>query len=744
MADGTTFPGRARSVIGFAGGGGSSVAFKMATGWDPDFAMNHWMTAVLAHQRHFPATEHHCADVFDVDPRSCFPGEEIAFGWFSPDCTDFSKAKGKAPRSERIRGLAWSVIPWALTRRIKVIMLENVEEFAQWGPVYRSGLKAGEPIPSRRGETFARWRSRLEHLGYAVEWRVLNAADYGAPTTRKRLYLIARCDGEAIRWPERTHAPRKDAERLGLKPWRGACEIVDFDLDCPSILLDEAEVADLYRRTGQRVRRPLVAATQRRVWRGCDRYVISAEKPYIVERRREVSAGVVPITQHGWGGDRAHDVRDGLKTLTSSKGGEFAIASAALASVAHGAEERAWPVDDPARTQTGKHDKALISASLVGVAHGEHGDRPGSRALDIQGPLGVVQPQGGDAALVTGCLVPRYGEREGQAPRCLDIEAPTPCAVPTGNGGSLMAANLHQLNTRDLGGDALDPTRAQPGRGHQALQAAHLVRQFGSAVGGRDAEDPLCTVMGQGARGGGKDQLVTAFMAQGNADRIGRAAEEPTTTQTERGTQQQLVAASLDTYYTTGSSGADVAEPARTSTGKDRMSLVAYRLEQANTGMVGHPATAPLSTIVGGGGPEIGWGPTQRLVEARLEQDGGPVGRRGKVLEFLWRHAGLPTLAEWADPTGTLEARRKFGLVIIDGQTWMIVDIGLRMLTPGELAAAMGLPPEYDLAHDIHGKAVSKTHQTQMIGNMVSPPPAAALIAANCPDLCRPEEKVAA
>jgi DNA (cytosine-5)-methyltransferase 1 len=161
-------------------------------------------------------------------------------------------------------------------------------------------------------------------------------------------------------------------------------------------------------------------------------------------------------------------------------------------------------------------------------------------------------------------------------------------------------------------------------------------------------------------------------------------------------------------------------------------------LEQANTGMVGHDAGAPVSTIVG-------LGSTQRLVEARLELDGGPVGRRDRVLPFLWGHFGVPTQEEWDNPTATLDARRKFGLVILGGQVWMIVDIGLRMLLPKELAAAMGLPPEYDLTVDAHGRAISKTHQTQMIGNMVSPPPAAALIAANCPDLNEnPEAKEAA
>lgn len=732
MADGSAFPGRPRSVIGFAGGGGSSVAFKLATGLDPDVAMNHWLTAVLAHQRHFPETDHRWADIHEVDPDSCLPGEEIAFGWFSPDCTDFSKAKGKAPRSERIRGLAWSVIPWAVKRRIRVIMLENVEEFAQWGPVYRTGPKAGEPIPSRRGETFARWRSRLEKLGYVVEWRIVNAADYGAPTTRKRLYLVARCDGQPIVWPERTHAPRKDAARLGLKPWRGASEIIDWSLDCPSIFLNAAEVEDLRKATGKRVQRPLVAATQKRIARGMERYVIRAAEPFIV-----------PITQKGWGGDRAHAVRDPMKTLTSSKGGEFALADASVAmlsSVAHGdhserAGLRAWPADDPTRTQTGTHDKALVSGSLVRTNFQSAAARNG--IADLQDPMTTNTGDGG-IAVASACLVPSYGEREGQQPRCGDIQEPGATVVPGGNGGRLVAASLTQMNSRDVGSAADDPARTHVGKDHQGLSAATLIRQFGTSTA-RDIADPHPTVMTEGD--GGKSGVSVAYMAQGNHERLGRAADEPTTTQTERGAQQQLVAASLDTYYTSGSVGSDAAEPMRTSTGKDRLSLVAYWLEQANTGMVGHPATAPISTIVSGGGPDSGWGPTQRLVEARLEQDGGPVGRRAAVLDFLWRHFGLPTLEEWQAPAETPDARLKFGLVLIDGVTWMIVDIGLRMLTPAELAAAMGLPPEYDLSVDHNGKPISKTHQTQMIGNMVSPPPAAALIAANCADLIQPEHR---
>lgn len=650
MADGSQFLSGGRKIVGFAGGGGSSVAVRMALNCDPDMAMNHWLVAVLAHHRHFPNTDHHCADVFDVDPLSYRPGERISFGWFSPDCTDFSKAKGKAPRSARIRGLAWSVIPWAVTRRIEVIMLENVEEFLTWGPVWRAGQAgpAGEPIAERRGETFARWRSRLEHLGYQVDWRILNAADYGAPTTRKRLYVIARCDGQPIVWPERTHAPRHQAASLGLLPWVGACAVIDWGIKVPSIFLTPSEI----KAQGLRVKRPLVAATQKRIARGLEKFVIGAAEPFIV-----------PVTHQG--DVRVHGSRDPLRTATAAHRGELAAVDVAMISNTYGSNTRGGrgEVREPTKTQTGNHHSAVVTGTLVGLAHGEFADRPGSRGRDVRDPINTVSAGGGDAALVSGYLVPRYGEREGQAPRALDIKAPYPVVVPDQNGGG--------------------------------LAAVYLGRQFGSTVSGRDAHEPTPTIMTDG--GGGK---------------------------------LQAVAAHLGSYYGQHQAS-EAGEPTRSATGKDRHALTLAHMEQANTGMVGHHAKSPLSTIVGRG-------TTQRLVEYALELEGGASGRRAEVLAFLWTHFGEPTDADWADPAGTHAARLKFGLVLLDGAVWMIVDIGLRMLMPGELAAAMGLPADYDLSIDAQGRPVSKTNQIQMIGNMVSPPPAVALIRANCPHLIEP------
>jgi DNA (cytosine-5)-methyltransferase 1 len=626
-------------VVGFAGGGGSSLAVREAVGRDPDLAMNHKEVCVLTHARNFPRTHHLQADVFEVNPASWRPGQPVGMGWFSPDCTDFSKAKGKAPRSPRIRGLAWSVVPWAVLRRPRVIFVENVEEFEQWGPVYREGHpQAGEPIPERRGETFQRWVSRFRKMGGQVEWRRRRAADFGDPTTRLRLLVIIRFDGQPIVWPEPDHAPRAKAEALGKRPWRGACECIDFSRPCPSIYLTQAEA----KAEGLKVQRPLAKNTHGRIFAGVERYVIGAAEPF-----------TVPITHSG--DRRAHGVRDPFRTITAAKGGEFALVSPSIVGVG-GRRGQSPPIDarDPAPTGTGKADAALVSAFLA----------------------------------------PRYGERDGQAPRARDVREPYPTAVPTGNGGQLAAVHLTRHNFGD--------------------------KPFG------DVADPLGTVCAQGNHHG----IVTAFMAQGNADHVGRPVTEPVSTLTQRSTQQQLVAAHLSTYYATGV-GSDLAEPMRSGTTHDRHALTAAWMLQANTGMVGHDAAEPFSTIVGKGC-------TQQLVEARLALEGGPIGRRAQVLEWLWSHAGVPTAAEWDDPAATLQGRLKFGLVLIGGAVWMIVDIGLRMLAPDELAAAMGWDG-YDLSTDVLGRAVSKVQQTEMIGNGVPKRWAAAHIAANCGFLREPE-----
>lgn len=723
-------PGKLK-VVGFAGGGGSSVAIKHALGVGPNMAMNHEVLFVLAHQRHFPQADHFTADIFEMDPRTYRPGEGIGLCWFSPDCTDFSKAKGSAPRSARIRGLAWSIIPWALWRRPTTIIVENVEEFERWGPVYRPGqalmdgrqgpARPGEPMAHRRGETFQRWVRRLRQLGYVVEWRRENSADYGMPTTRVRLYIICRYVGwerlcairegrepSPIIWDPPTHAPADRAAKLGLKPWVGGCEIIDFSLPCPSIFMTRAEA----KAQKIKVNRPLVPATMARVAAGLDRWTLRARRPF-----------VIPITNSTWSTGRSHDLGAPLPTIDAAKGGKFALSTATLASIAHGAGDglRSWSPADALRTATSRNDKALISSFLV----------------------------------------PRYGERPGQTPRSLSITQPYPTMVPTLNGGGLVAVTLHRQFGNSVGGAVDAPIGAimAGGGGKTLLQTASLVRFFGSNLNGRDARQPVPTVMAEG--GGGKIGVVAAYMAQGNFQRVGREAFSPITAITSRATQQQLIAANLVSYYRTGE-GSAAGEPIRAATARMRHALTVGHMLQANTGMVGHPLTDPISTIVG-------LGSTQQLIHACLAREGGDIGRRAQVLEFLWTHFGRPTEAEWADPAGTLDARRKFGIVLLpqgmagndhvltlEGLAaepdhsgpcvqWMIVDIGLRMLTPRELAAAMGMPPEFDLETDVKGRPISKTKQTEMIGNMVCREPAATHIRSNCPELIQdPTERLAA
>lgn len=252
-------------IDSFAGGGGASQGIFQALGRHVDIAINHDEAAIAMHKANHPETEHYCESVWDVDPVKACKGRPVGLAWFSPDCKHFSKAKGGKPMEKKIRGLAWIVLKWAGKVRPRVIMLENVEEFTTWGPI-----KGGRPVKSRKGQTFAHWKGQLESLGYKIEHRELVACDYGAPTTRKRFFLVARCDEKPIVWPEPTHGDPNSIEvRFGLKkPWRTAAEIIDWSLPCQSIF-DR--------------KKPLSENTLERISRGLKKFVLDAEEPYIVD-----------------------------------------------------------------------------------------------------------------------------------------------------------------------------------------------------------------------------------------------------------------------------------------------------------------------------------------------------------------------------------------------------------------------------------------------------------------------------
>lgn len=344
-------------VDSFAGGGGASLGIEMALGRSPDIAINHDPEAIALHAANHPETRHYCESVWDVSPRKATGGRPVGVAWFSPDCKHFSKAKGGKPVSKNIRGLAWVVIRWARDVRPRVILLENVEEFQSWGPL----LEDGRPCPLQRGFTFRRWLAELRGLGYHVEYRERRSCFDGAPTTRKRLYLIARCDGQPIVWPEPHFGPARP------EPYRVAAGCIDWSIPCPSIF-DRP--------------RPLAENTLRRIARGIQRFVIDAREPFIVPE------GYAPtMVQVSWGeregqAPRCLDLHRPLGTIVAG-GIKHAVVAAFLAKHYGGNETPGSSLARPMDTITTQDHHALVRAFLVKYyGTGE--------ASDLAAPLGTV------------------------------------------------------------------------------------------------------------------------------------------------------------------------------------------------------------------------------------------------------------------------------------------------------------------------------------------------------------------
>lgn len=352
-------------IDNFAGGGGASTGIELATGRAVDAAINHDPDAILMHRTNHPQTRHYCESVWDVDPWEVTRGRPVGLAWFSPDCKHFSKAKGSKPVDRNIRGLAWIVLKWAGTVKPRVIILENVEEFQTWGPV-----RKGKPVKSRRGETFRKWKEQLQVLGYEIEHRELVAADYGAPTIRKRFFLIARCDGKKIIWPERTHAP-KDSEEVKsgkCKPWRGAAEIIDWTIPCPSIFDTTDEIKEKY---GIRAVRPLAVNTQKRIARGIEKFVLQNKEPFIVPIGYGERKGQAP---------RVHDINEPLSTVVGSGKQYLAMPSLIQYHTEQSERVRGQGMDEPIMTLDAANRYGLSVAYLA--EYFQNG-----RPLDVKSPL---------------------------------------------------------------------------------------------------------------------------------------------------------------------------------------------------------------------------------------------------------------------------------------------------------------------------------------------------------------------
>lgn len=475
-------------VDNFAGGGGASLGLEWAFGRSPDIAINHDPEAVAMHMANHPNTQHYCEDVWRVDPVKAVDGRPVGFAWFSPDCKHFSKAKGGKPVSKKIRGLAWIVVKWARKVRPRVLMLENVEEFQDWGPltfkrdengdyIMKDGNPLQIPCPDRRGQTFQRWKQELERLGYRVEYRQLRACDYGAPTIRKRLFLIARCDGLPIVWPEPTHGDpeSKEVKSRKLKPWRTAAECIDFTIPTPSIFLTKEEGKKIG------VRRPLAENTMKRIARGVQRYVLDAADPFIV-------------SYYG-----------------NKRDGEF----------------RGLGLDEQLKTQTTENRFGLVVPYLT-----EHANGSSQRNMPGDSPLRTIcaQVKGGHFALVAPMLVKNYGGNyNGPGVPMTDPTA----TVTTVDHHSLVACHLQRDFGNSVGHSALHPvgTVTAGGGGKTGLITSHLLKLRGTCKDGQSNNDPMPTVTAGGLHVGEVRAFLVKYYGQGDGS-VG--LQEPMHTVTSR------------------------------------------------------------------------------------------------------------------------------------------------------------------------------------------------------------------
>lgn len=414
------------TVDNFAGGGGASTGIKQAMGRDVDIAINHDPAAIAMHKANHPYTQHLCESVWDVDPRQVVQGRPVSLCWLSPDCKHFSKAKGGKPVEKKIRGLAWVAVRWAATVRPRVIILENVEEFRTWGPL----TKDGYPDPDKKGHTFNSFVNALRRQGYQVEFQELRACDYGAPTSRKRLFLIARCDGQPIVWPEPTHGdPKSEAVRSGrLLPWRTAAEIIDWSLPCPSIFDTSQEIKNKY---GIRAVRPLAENTMRRIARGIQKFVVKNPEPFIVQ------------VNHGGSSFRGQTIHETLPTITAKHG--YGIVAPFLTQYhSYDDSPRGQELTRPLFTQDTSNRYALVAAFIskfykTGI---------GQSATE---PLHTITTSPGHFAEVRAFLTTYYGTGIGS-----NISEPLPTVVSKDRFGLVVVGGIN-YRISDIGMRMLEP-----------------------------------------------------------------------------------------------------------------------------------------------------------------------------------------------------------------------------------------------------------------------------------------------
>lgn len=469
-------------IDNFAGGGGASCGIELALGRHVDVAINHDPEAVAMHEANHPQTKHYCESVWDVDPLQVTRGRPVGLAWFSPDCKHFSKAKGGKPVEKKIRGLAWVVLRWAALVRPRVIILENVEEFKTWGPLTDQGM----PCQRRKGQTFRSFVRQLQEKGYAVETRELRACDYGAPTIRKRLFMIARCDGLPIAWPEPSHgAPDSEGVKAKrLKPWRTAAECIDWSLPCPSI----------FERS-----RPLAENTMKRIARGLKRYVIDSADPFIVK------------VNHGKDEFRGQQIDTPLQTVTAKHG--YGLVAPYLTEHANGSRQRNFPADEPMRTQCAetKGGHFAVVAPIIVRQFGH------SVAHAMDAPMGTVTAGGGGKSqLVTAFLAKHFGGNY-TGPGA-DLREPAHTVTATDH-HALVTAHMQRDFGGSVGHSLGEPagTVTAGGGGKSALVSSNLIKLRGTSSAASAAE-PLHTISAGGTHHAEVRAFLVKYYSEGGQD----------------------------------------------------------------------------------------------------------------------------------------------------------------------------------------------------------------------------------
>ncbi|QDG69398.1 DNA cytosine methyltransferase [Janthinobacterium tructae] len=647
-------------IDNFAGGGGTSTGLEQAFGRPVDIAINHDPEALAMHAANHPHTTHLCESVWDVDPIKVTNNRPVGLVWLSPDCKHFSKAKGGKPVEKRIRGLAWVTLRWAAKCKPRVIMLENVEEFKTWGPLLVEADGSAKPDPAKKGKTFDSFIRQLRAHGYTVDYREMRGCDHDTPTIRKRFFLVARRDGITIEWPEPTHGA---PDSIGVR----AGKLLPYrtaaeciDFSLPCPSIFERD-------------KPLAPATLRRIAKGIMRYVVDAADPFIVGAGGPARAGEPRPTARPFG------------TLLARNDSYFCAPT--IVPVTHQGGDRTESIGEPFRTITGAHrgEKALGVATLVQVG---------------------------------------YGEREGQAPRALDIEKPL---------GTVVGESKHALVSAVL----VDAAHGEVSPGG--------VKRWGT--GAHDVEAPLGTVTASGNKA-----VATAFLAKHYTGVVGSDLTDPIGTVTACD-HHSLVTAFLTEHANASNQRVMPAdEPLRTICAQVKgghFSMVSAHITKFRTGATGSAMTEPLPTITAGpkekpaGAPHALGIVTSNLVKLRgtstaagTDEPLGTVSAGGQhhaeVRAFLLSYYGTDQAPEIDGPLATVTSRDRFGLVTIHGQDYQIVDIGLRMLQPRELFRAQGFPDDYIIGDDpAQGLKLTKSAQVRMCGNSVCPPMAKALILAN-------------